>query len=83
MDLFYLQRLEDETGISGVGIVAEGVRFSSGKCVLTWLTEFSSIAIYDNIDLIDKIHGHAGKTVIVWGDRTNNEMSMNETRVDD
>ncbi|KKK83122.1 hypothetical protein LCGC14_2796580, partial [marine sediment metagenome] len=28
MDLFYLQRLEDETGISGVGIVAEGVRFS-------------------------------------------------------
>jgi len=66
MKNFHLKRLEDETGISGTGIVAEGVQFSGGKCVLTWLTEFSSIAIYDNIDLVEKIHGHSGKTIIVW-----------------
>ena len=66
MDNFHLQRLEDETGISGTGIVAEGVQFSNGKCVLTWLTEFSSVGIYDNIDLVDKLHGHNSKTIIVW-----------------
>ena len=66
MDNFHLQRLEDETGISGTGIVAEGVQFSNGKCVLAWLTEFSSVGIYDNIDLVDKLHGHNSKTIIVW-----------------
>lgn len=66
MKNFTLYRMEDETGVSGVGIVAEGVQFSNGKCVLTWLTEFSSVAIYDSIDLVDKIHGHNGGTKIIW-----------------
>ncbi len=66
MNLFHLQRLEDETGISGIGIVAEGVQFSNGKCALVWLTEASSVGIYDNIELVDKIHGHNGKTIIIW-----------------
>lgn len=64
MKLFYLNRIEDESGVSGVGIVAEGIQFSNGKCVLSWLTEHSSIAIYDNIDDLKAIHGHNGKTVI-------------------
>lgn len=68
MKRFNLFRLEDETGISGTGIVAEGVQFKTGKCALGWLTEVSSIAIYDNIGELEQIHGHEGKTIVRWID---------------
>jgi len=63
---FHLHRREDESGISGTGMVAEGVRFSDGRCVLHWLTDVSSIAIYDNIENLVAIHGHKGKTIVQW-----------------
>lgn len=66
MRKFYLSRVEDKSGVSGVGIVAEGVQFENGKCVLSWLTAHTSIAIYDNIEELEAIHGHNGKTVVVW-----------------
>ena len=64
--LFTLRRTEDESGISGVGDVAEGVEFSNGKCVLCWITQYRSVAVYDSIRELDAIHGHNGKTEIVW-----------------
>ena len=42
---FWLQRVEDESGVSGVGLVAEGVLFSNGWCSLTWLTGHKSVAV--------------------------------------
>jgi len=66
MKLFLLQRIEDESGISGTGIVAEGAVFSNGKCVLVWTTKYQSVAVYDSIEELENIHGHNGKTVIVW-----------------
>ena len=63
---FHLHRREDESGISGTGIVAEGVCFSDGRCVLRWLTELSSIGIYASIDDVEAIHGHKGKTIVQW-----------------
>jgi hypothetical protein len=68
MRRFWLQRDHDVTGTSGVGIVAEGVVLSSGAAVLSWLTEFSSIAIYPSIEILEKIHGHDGSTRVVWQD---------------
>ena len=65
MKKFWLRRLEDETGISGVGIVAEGIEFSNGKCAISWLTEVTSIGIYEIIKEVKKIHGHNGKTEII------------------
>lgn len=65
---FYLKRNEDESGISGTGIVARGVILPSGHCVLEWLTFTSSIAIYKNINDLMEIHSHGGKTEIVMGD---------------
>ena len=62
--LFVLNRLEDATGVSGTGIVAEGVIFSNGKCAVSWLTDVSSVAVYDSIEDVQAIHGHDGKTVI-------------------
>lgn len=64
--LFQLVRHEDETGISGTGAVAEGVKFSDGTCVLRWLTEHSSTAVYASISELEAIHGHNGKTEVVW-----------------
>jgi len=68
MRYFYLRRIEDESGTSGTGIVAEGVEFTNGQCVLHWLTQFSSIAIYPTIKELINIHGHNGKTVIEYYD---------------
>lgn len=69
MRQFYLQRDEDESGVSGTGKVAVGVVLPTGRCVMEWHGEkyVHSIGIYQNIDEIVTIHGHNGKTKIVWG----------------
>ena len=48
MKIFYLNRLEDESGVSGTGRVAQGFIFDNGKVALTWLSEHPSVTIYDN-----------------------------------
>ena len=63
---FNLVRDEDVSGVSGTGIVAEGIQFSTGKCVLAWVTQYRSIAVYDSIQELEAIHGHDGRTRIVW-----------------
>lgn len=68
MRRFVLNRKEDKTGISGTGIVAEGVAFTRGKVVLSWLTQVSSIVIYDSMEHVEAIHGHGGATVIEYLD---------------
>jgi hypothetical protein len=65
---FYLKRNEDESGVSGTGIVAQGVQLPSGHCVLEWLTFTSSIAIYKSLNDVIEIHGHNGKTEVIMGD---------------
>lgn len=65
---FHLVRDEDETGISGTGIVAEGIQFSDGRCVLRWTTTTSSTGYYDTILHVEHLHGHNGKTRVVWVD---------------
>jgi len=64
MRLFHLVRGEDETGISGTGIVAEGVEFSNGMCAMCWLTAMHSVAVYPNIRQLEAIHGHNGRTKV-------------------
>lgn len=68
MRRFFLDRLEDETGISGTGLVAEGVEFWDHTVALRWCTGRSSTAVYANIGDVEVIHGHGGKTVIRWED---------------
>ena len=68
MRRFNLNRIEDETGISGTGIVAEGVVFAGGKVALSWRTAHTSVAIYDSLRAVEAIHGHGGKTRIEWID---------------
>lgn len=65
---FLFRRDEDESGISGTGYVAEGVQFTDGRCAVRWRTDRASVAVYDSIEDVEFIHGHNGKTSIVWID---------------
>ena len=69
MKTFTLRRVEDESGISGTGDVAQGVEFDCGYVVLCWTTTQVSVPTvgwYPNIDAVVKIHGHNGKTIVAW-----------------
>ena len=65
MKIFYLKRVEDESGVSGTGRIAQGFIFDNGKVALTWLSEHPSITIYDSIGEVTAVHGHGGKTEVV------------------
>lgn len=67
---FHLVRDMDETGISGTGIVAEGVEMigRGGGVAMYWRTAHSSACFYKSIEAVEAIHGHGGKTRIVYSD---------------
>lgn len=65
MKLFELVRDVDSTGVSGTGVVAQGVIYDNGKVALSWLTSTTSVAVYDSIEDVRRIHGHGGDTRIV------------------
>lgn len=68
MRRFHLKRLEDETGISGTGIVTDGIEFDDGSVIMKWNTETTSVAVYRNMEDVITIHGHNGKTVVEYSD---------------
>jgi len=55
---FTVCRQKDVTGISGEGVVMEGVMFATGHTVIHWLTPAprGSIAFFDAFDDFIKIH---------------------------
>jgi hypothetical protein len=67
---FELHRIEDVTGVSGTGVVAEGLEFSDDVVVLRWTSEWpSSVVYYDRgMASVEAVHCHGGKTQIVWLD---------------
>lgn len=44
--LFQLHRDEDPTGVSGPGIVADGVEFDDGTVVIRWRSEHASTVVW-------------------------------------
>lgn len=79
MRRFLLERLDDESGVSGNGFVAEGIQFTNGLCALTWrrvenkplpIGGWSSGAFYPCLDMVRRVHGHGGKTAIRFIDET-------------
>lgn len=64
---FVLRRHHDVTGVSGTGIVADGVLFPAagkGVAVVRWRGERGSTVVWDRISHVKEIHGHDGKTAI-------------------
>jgi len=66
MRTFRLHRVEDPSGVSGVGDVAAGVVLPTGRVVLEWSVDVRSIVIYGSVAEVEQIHGHGGKTQVVW-----------------
>ncbi len=58
MRRFAMKRERDVSGISGTGIVLEGVLFSTGVVVIHWLTPppRGSISVFDSMDQFLAIH---------------------------
>ncbi|AFZ67002.1 hypothetical protein [Deinococcus peraridilitoris] len=65
---FHLIRDEDVSGSSGTGTVVEGVIFTDGRVAMRWLVPPCSNAFYDSISDVEQIHGHNGRTRIVFVD---------------
>jgi hypothetical protein len=66
---FQLHRDVDMTGVSGTGVVAEGVLWPDGTASVLWNGEHGSIVFWPRgMDSIDHVHGHNGATRIVWID---------------
>lgn len=68
MRRFVLRRLEDVSGTSGIGVVAEGVELSNGQCALHWLSQLDCVSFYANLKTVLAVHGHEGKTILEWID---------------
>jgi hypothetical protein len=68
MRAFELHRSVDVTGVSGDGIVAEGVEFTDGTVALRWVGKNpTSVVFHDNgIESVRTIHGHDGLTEVVF-----------------
>jgi len=67
---FELHRDVDQSGISGTGLVAEGMVCRDGVVMMRWLTEWpSSVCYYERgIESVVALHGHGGLTRMVFLD---------------
>lgn len=66
---FTLQRDVDVTGVSGTGVVADGVEFDDDTVVIHWRGDTASTVVWsppNAMAKVEKIHGHGGATRIVW-----------------
>lgn len=67
---FELHRDQDQSGVSGTGVVAEGLLFSDGVAVLRWRSDWpTSVVFHDRgMEAVEAVHGHGGLTRIVFLD---------------
>jgi len=70
---FTVYRTADETGVSGDGIVIEGVRLATGQCIIHWLypPPRGGIAIFESMDDFIKVHikpHPTNQTIITFAD---------------
>jgi len=73
IETFTVCRQQDESGVSGTGVVIEGVQYATGQVVLHWLTPFpkGSISIFESLAEFKKVHINPhpdNKTIITWSD---------------
>ena len=56
------------TGISGTGVVALGVEWPDGMVVLRWTSDWPTSVVFHERGMasVEAVHGHGGKTEVVW-----------------
>ena len=70
---FTVYRDDDQSGVSGTGVVIEGVKLATGQAVIHWLypPPRGGIAVFDSMDDFIKVHIQphpANKTIITYED---------------
>ena len=70
---FTVCRQSDETGVSGEGVVIEGVKLATGQAIIHWLypPPRGGIAVFESMDDFIKVHIQphpANKTIITYED---------------
>ena len=70
---FTVARQYDETGVSGEGVVIEGVTLATGQCIAHWLfpPPRGSIAIFDSMSDFITVHIRphpSNRTIITYDD---------------
>jgi len=70
---FTVARQYDETGVSGEGVVIEGLTLATGQCVVHWLypPPRGGIAIFDSMNDFIKVHIQphpSNRTIITYDD---------------
>lgn len=70
---FVLIRQSDPSGVSGTGVVAQGVEFADGTVALRWLSAWpTSVVFHDTgVQGVLNVHGHGGQTIIEWEESPN------------
>lgn len=54
--LFTIHREADVTGISGTGLVLDGVVFHTGQVVVCWRSAHRSITVFEDWNAFDAVH---------------------------
>ena len=87
---FTVARQYDETGVSGEGVVIEGVTLATGQCVAHWLfpPPRGSIAVFDSMSDFITVHirPHPGnRTIITYDDGEQERFGLfnDEERLED
>jgi hypothetical protein len=62
---FELRRDTDVSGVSGEGVVADGVRLDSGLAVVRWHGAMPSYVLWPDYEHAVAVHGHGGLTRFV------------------
>lgn len=68
MRRFRLVRTKDISGVSGTGIVAEGIVFHDGQVAVSWFGRHHCVSVWPAIQDVEAIHGHEGATYVEWLD---------------
>lgn len=66
MRTFKLVRSVDVSGVSGTGVVAEGVIFHDNEVALSWFGDMACVSLWHSIEAVEKVHGHEGATRVVF-----------------
>lgn len=68
--VFHLVRYDDVSGVSGTGIVGQGMQARDGAVALRWCVPGMPAAwnLYESIDDLLLVAGHNGRTVVKWAD---------------
>jgi len=85
---FTVARRADETGVSGTGVVIEGVVLATGQCIVHWLypPPRGGIAIFDSMNDFIRVHigpHPANKTIIPYQDGEQQTFGQNDDEAEE